>query len=242
MQPVPLVAVPDHHGGADEVPEPGGVQDVVEEGTEELVPPAPPVFSLVVEKRGAAAGRPARWRFIADHFLTMQPGQSMSYEDMALVVGLDFDVESHLRMVKAAARTAADKMLHLHQRVFEPVRGYGYEECKPQRVIAVSENHQGRALGMIETGMAKLATVDTSGMGVQQRRDVEAQRLLMGYQVQVMRSADIRSNRRQAAFDRLRKMPPPVAPGAVPSHVMGVPRAVPPQLPQTQALNVHPEG
>lgn len=216
----------------------------VPEDEEDLVPKAPASFSLVTTKQGRHIGSVARWRFIADHFVIMEPGNALSYEDMALILGLDFNNDSHLRMIKAAARRAAEAMLHQHRRVFETVRGYGYEECKPRQVVAIAENAQGRALGLIETGSAKLATVDTSGMGVQEKQSLEQQRMLLGHQVQVMRTADIRSTRRQEAFDRLRQVKAPQLPSVPPPYVAGVPRAVTPApgVSPTQALNAHPEG
>lgn len=216
---------------------------------EELVPRAPAVYSTVVTKRGAAAGTVARWRYIADHLLALKPGDVLSYEDMALVTGMDFNDEPQLKKIKMAARTASQHLLHEHGRVFEPVRGFGFEECVARQVVKISQTHQGRAVDEIERAAAKLNTVNPEELDYQERTTLEASKLLLGHQVQVMHLADIRSKRHSEAFARLRAVSaPPPPPGVAPVRVEGVPRVVtgPVSIAGSaaalQAQGAHPEG
>jgi hypothetical protein len=193
----PAVAAPAFIGPAFAGPSPvdtGTVQApaaAVPETVEDVAPPTVP-------------HRGAKWRILYDALRELGPGGLLSYEDMAALLGEDYDDVKARNRIYSSGRRAVQEMLNVDGRVFKIHRGLGYHEANAKQVLQAVVRHQGRALAETDRAVTKVRTVDPSQLDHTTAETVRATELLISQQQQAMRALDVRQKRVTNAAARLR--------------------------------------
>lgn len=173
----------------------------IEPDVEAAAMPMPDADDRVVGPR--RAGEVARWRILYDAMVKLQPGDLITYADMASMLALDLDAVGHKAMLHGAVRKAAEELLARHRMVFHLVRGRGYQVAKPGQVIEVARVHQTRAFAEIESGHAKIEAIDLSQVDSTTARLIEATGIAFARQAVMMRQLDVRQKRVETAVAAL---------------------------------------
>lgn len=155
------------------------------------------------------------WRTLEAALLALEPGEILTYEEMAALYGESVDDARAMGRIYGRLRTAAQHVLDSHQRVFRIVRGMGYQRAKVEGVIAQVQQHQSRALREVQMASTKICTVDPESLDAAQASLVRATRDSLASQLFLMRGRDVRRKDLATAL----------AAATAPASVPGMPRA-----------------
>jgi len=208
---------------------------------------AQPPAAAVPETVGAVAAqevapRGAKWRILYDALRELAPGGLLSYEDMAALLGEDYNDAKARNRIYGAGRRAVREMLDVDRRVFKIHRGLGYHEANVKQVLDAVVRHQGRALTETDRAVTKVRTVDAAQLDHTTAQTVRATEMLISQQQQAMRSLDVRQKRLTNAADRLRNGALPMGlVSTIPVADVGKPLGDLPAISATAQQNQHPE-
>jgi len=144
-----------------------------------------------------------RWRRLYDELARLKPGDLYCYEDMGLLLGLDFLEPADRKVIGVLARRAAAELRRKDNRVCRIMRGHGYQVAQPGQVIEIAQRHQRRAVVEVERGIAVVETIDQAEVDVTTARLVTATLLGLSRQAAMMRQLDVRQDRLEVAMAAL---------------------------------------
>jgi len=130
----------------------------------------------------------------------LEPGQLLRYEEMGLLLGLDFQNQRHKQLIMAAARKAADELRSQRNKVFRIVRGHGFERAQVGQVIALAHRHQARAAAAVQAGHDTIVTINLDELDSTTATVVRATVMAFERQAAFMRQLDVRQDRLDAAI------------------------------------------
>ncbi|MEV0611169.1 hypothetical protein AB0I61_32970 [Polymorphospora rubra] len=137
----------------------------------------------------------ARWEVIYQALAKLQPGDLLSYQDMADLLGLDVRDLGEKQALLGAARKAADELRARERKVCTIVYGRGYQHARADQILALAHGHQARAVAEVEVAHSKIETIDLSQVEPTLARLIQATAAGFTRQATMMRQLDVRQAR-----------------------------------------------
>jgi hypothetical protein len=165
--------------------------------------PAAATGTAPARRPGQPLGGLPRWRILYQAMVDLKPGDLIRYEDMGELLGLDFLEPRSKQAILANARKAAEETRRHEKKVFQIVRGHGYQLAQPTQVIDLARRHQARAVAEVEAGQDKIDAIDLTTVDVTTARLVQAAAMGFARQAGMMRQLDIRQDRLETTMAAL---------------------------------------
>lgn len=121
-------------------------------------------------------GEIAQWRMVYDEFRKTEVGETISYEDLATLLGVDAEVDRP--RVQAAARLAARHLLELDDRAVETVPRVGYRIAPAVRQIPMAGHQVDRAGRALDKGKQLTTHVRLDELSEPERQIVHGMALM----------------------------------------------------------------
>lgn len=141
------------------------------------------------------AGDRARWRMIYDLLTEAAVGDTVTYEAMGGVLGLDPGKQRH--QIQMAVRRAGREYLTVNLRALAPVPNVGYRVVETSRQLELAGQHQVKARRSIGRGREQVTYVDVSGLDEATRQMFETMAWKFQQQDEAIRRLDVRQRRMQ---------------------------------------------
>ena len=146
----------------------------------------------------APAGERARWRIVYDVLATLGPGDVITYDQAAEMLGLDPLQDRGL--IQSAVRDAARRNEVDNKHAIEAVRNVGYRVVEAIEHARLAKNYQRKSEVAIRSGKSKVVNVDLSCLDHDTRRGFELMALAFSRQEDVNRKFDVRQQKLESAL------------------------------------------
>jgi hypothetical protein len=125
-------------------------------------------------------GERARWRMVYDVFRAARIGETITYTQMAELLGLDGVVDRHA--LQMAARRAGLELERVDRHVADAVKNVGYRIVEPSEVLGLGRRRNRKAGRQIARGSITTAAVDLNEVDGPTRQALET--LARGFALQ----------------------------------------------------------
>ena len=143
-------------------------------------------------------GEQARWRIVYDLLAATPTGDVLSYEEMALSLGVDQYKERHI--IQQAIHRAAKEHEKVDKRAIEVVRNQGYRVIQPEEHIRLARKWQGKSSKALVAGRSKVVNVDLNALTPELRALYLASDRAFALQADYIHRLDIRQRGMEQAL------------------------------------------
>lgn len=139
------------------------------------------------------SGDRARWQIIYDLLVKADVDETVTYEAMGTVLGLDPDEDRHA--IQMAVRRAAREHEVTDNRALDAVPNVGYRIVPAPEHLTLARRHQRKAGKSLDRGLSKVQHVDLSGLDPEMRRAFEVVAIAFRMQADFNQRLDIRQKK-----------------------------------------------
>jgi DNA-binding GntR family transcriptional regulator len=138
-------------------------------------------------------GEQARWRILYAELLKLEPGQMISYADMAACLGMADPEDRHL--VQMATRRAGQELEKTEKHAIQAVRGQGYMVVKAEQHFELARIHQAKSVRSVKRAKSKTDNVDFNDLSPDLVALAQATSNALSLQLEYIRRLDVRQTK-----------------------------------------------
>lgn len=144
-------------------------------------------------------GERARWRLLYDVLRPLQVNDTVTYEQLAAVVGMDPDAERP--KLQMTLRRAAREFEEVDKHALEVIPNVGYRVVTAPEHLTLARKQQKRANKALVRGHSKVVNVDFNEIDPETRKAFEVVARAFSMQMEFNRRFDIRQRRLEAVVE-----------------------------------------
>jgi hypothetical protein len=151
--------------------------------------------TVTPRRPGPKPGNQPRGEILFEAMAVLKVGETISWEQMGDLLGLDPANPKQRPAISVAAKRACALLTERERKIARLVWGQGYQIADSDTVMVLAHRHQSRALAEVEAGRAKVNTIDLGKLDATTAKIVEATAMGFERQAEYMGRIDIRQQR-----------------------------------------------
>lgn len=151
--------------------------------------------TVAPRRPGPKPGIQSRGEILFEAMAVLKAGDTLSWEQMGELLGLDPAHPKQRPAISVAAKRACVLLTERERKIARLVWGQGYQIADSDSVMVLAHRHQSRALAEVEAGRAKVNTIDLTGLDATSAKIVEATAMGFARQAEYMGRLDVRQQR-----------------------------------------------